>query len=580
MNILDKPTEFDGAQLSLPLYHRGHLSLFPGAKVWLCLIPGNNTYKQPTELIISPINHDAWGDLWRISLTLNERRGLVHDVFRILSANSFNIITAESATKDGMKLHSIEIVANAKNYTNPLDKSSEIRTSRQWEELEGLRIELLARLFDDIALLPNGEPRLRIRRIRGLLNAKRSYNEAVANYLNSASPAARPGVKTSKVLKLENNNKRKVVLTLPEDMRESIRLALGSSSAGGSKNSYLTISNTSERFIHIYFIKETDAIISPTIEHMDEIGALARITATIQEAGFNILTTLSRLYEWGAKARTEFVLQPPERFIGTADQKKIREHLEQALSSPELVHTYGLSIGYPVNYVTPFKTKKLRARGGAGRTVRKATTVKNDLQKGQLPVSEILDSKRRDLDRQRENRRIDKRWKDFIDAPVDDFLLRYDLLEQLEFDLKTLTDIDGDPRGTRKLFISYSFKDADLINQVKKMAKRQHFDVMIAKKLGKADTTREGILAIMQDCTHFIGIWTEEGGTKVGRGYYPSPWLHWEWGVADALGLKWRLLISNRINQQAWSRIAGSTPHNIFTTATFNDELKDALSLL
>jgi predicted amino acid-binding ACT domain protein len=567
MNILDKPALFDGCNIFLPLYHRGHLSLFPGAKVWLCLIPGNNTSNQPTELIISPIQHDAWSDLWRISLTLKERVGLVHDVFRILSANSFNIVTAESATKDGMKLHSIEIVANAREYTNQFDQTSEERSRGQGDELEGLRLELLARLIDDIALLPNGDPRLRIRRVRGLLNARRSYNEAVANYVNAE--AARPIVKTSKVIKLEKDNKRKVVINLPKDLQENLRLALGPAGANGTQNSYLTISNTSERFIHVYFIKESDAIISPTIEHLDEIGALAKITATIQTAGFNILTTLSRLYEWETKARTEFVLQPPERFSGSADQKKISRHLEQALSSPELVLTYGLRVGYPTNYVTPFKTKKLRVAGKVGHLGRQLAGRAPDFNKEQPPLSKIIGSKKREL-----NRRRDRRG-----ASVDD-LMRYHLLEQIEAEFQALADIQQEQRNRGTLFISYSFKEAELINHVIKVAKRLRFDVKVAKKLGKADTTREGILDIMEDCTHFLGIWTEEGGTKVENGYYPSPWLHWEWGVADALGLTWRLLISSKINEQAWSRIAGSTPHNIFTTATFEQELKDALRLL
>src|SRR2546426_46273 len=115
MNILDKPALFDGSTIRVPLYHRGHLSLFPGAKVWLCLIPrtGENQF---TELIISPIHYDAWTDLWRISITLNDRIGLVHELFQILADNEINIVTAESTTRERMSLHSIEIIANAKLY--------------------------------------------------------------------------------------------------------------------------------------------------------------------------------------------------------------------------------------------------------------------------------------------------------------------------------------------------------------------------------------------------------------------------------------------------------------------------------
>lgn len=567
MNILDKPAPFNGSNISLPLYHRGHVSLFPGAKVWLCLLPGNESSQQPTELVISPIKHDAWSDLWRISITLKERVGLVHDVFRILSANSFNIVTAESATKDWMKLHSIEIIANARLYINPLDQTSEERSTGQWDELEGLRAELLARLIDDVALLPNGEPRLRIRRVRSLLNARQSYNEAVAHFVDSE--AARPIVRESKVVKLPN---KRVVITLPKELQESIRVALGSVAKDNTTpyGRYLTISNTSERFIHVYFMKDTDSIISPTIEHLNEIGALTKITAAIQNAGFNILTTLSRPYEWETKAHTEFVLQPPQSFLAVTDQGKIKRHLEQALSTHELVNSYGLRVGYPVGYVTPFKTKKLKLKGNGKQIISNPTKNMSDGSEEQPSINKIISSKKRKLDRRRVNR-----GELSIDAR-----LRYQILEELELDLQGFPGPPQDGRKRGRLFISYSFKETDLISHVTKVAKRQHFEVVLAKNLGRAETTREGIMAIMEDCTHFLGIWTEEGGTKVDGGFFPSPWLHWEWGVADAMGLIWRLLISSKIDEQAWSRIAGSTPHNIFTTASFEEQLKNALRLL
>jgi len=210
MNILDKPARFDGTTISVPLYHRGHLSLSPGAKVWLCLIP-STTRHQFTELIVSPIHNDAWTDLWRISITLRERVGLVHDVFQILANNSINIVTAESSTRDGMSLHSIEIIADAKLYNGPLsDLSHEERTLSQVDELSDLRTEILALLIDDIEFLPNGLPRLQIRRVRGLYNARRHYNEAQTELGDSNKP--KPIIRETTVSKVNHN----VLIPLPE----------------------------------------------------------------------------------------------------------------------------------------------------------------------------------------------------------------------------------------------------------------------------------------------------------------------------------------------------------------------------
>jgi predicted amino acid-binding ACT domain protein len=558
MNILDKPSPFDGANIRIPLYHRGHLSLFPGAKVWLCLIP-RRRQNQFTELIISPIHYDAWTDLWRISITLRERIGLVHEVFQILADNGLNIVTTESTTRDRMSLHSIEIIANAKLYNGSLnDLSHEERSIGQLEELSDLRTEILARLIDDIEFLPNGRPRLQIRRVRSLFNARTYYNEAqvqARSGLNSQQPIIRETI--------VNKVDKKVLISLPEEVKQSLIQAMnpGVNTEGQGISHYLTVSNTSERFLHIYFMEERDSIIAPTIEHQDEIGALAKISAVIQAAGFNILTTLSRLYQWETRARTEFVLQPPHRDGARLTTEQMRRRLEEALSTGELIVRYGIEIGYPSSYVTPVQTKKLTIKPTL-------STDSLDLKRSRTEIRSaetVMSSKLREF-----TRRIQKN-----DATPRDFMA-HQLLEVL-IAMRATSSANTRRRGI--LFVSYSFQEAELYDRVLRLAKRNHFDVVSGKKLGRAETTREGIINLMATCTHFLGIWTPEGGTPVEDGYFPSPWLHWEWGVADALGLTWHLLISNKINDQAWKRIAGSTPHSIFSR-DFDEKLKDALKLL
>jgi hypothetical protein len=94
MLILDKPRPFSGDQLIVPLYHRGHLSLLKGTKIWLCLLPGSEPQNAP-EIIISPINYDAWSDLWRISVTTQERSGVVNKI--LLALQKLNVVAEEQA---------------------------------------------------------------------------------------------------------------------------------------------------------------------------------------------------------------------------------------------------------------------------------------------------------------------------------------------------------------------------------------------------------------------------------------------------------------------------------------------------
>lgn len=353
MLILDIPSDFDGVTIKIPLYHRGHLSLFPEAKVWLCLLPGVQGGQLLPEIVISPIDYESWGDLWRISITLHDRIGLVHDVFQILADQDLNIIAAESSSMERQRLHSIEMLVNANKYGS--DGGTEERSGGTVEELKDLRRAILARVLQEIAFLPSGEPRLKIRRVRHLFEAMHSFNEAKKE-MAYLTPAFKPVVGHAEVRRIEHHG---VTITLPAELRRSLLTALGTTKKTDKAGKYLLISNTSDRFLRVYFVKESDVIVAPTILHDDEVGALAVITGALQAEGFNILTSLSRLYKWGAQAHSEFVLQPPPD-LKKATTKAIERRIREALSTRELVQRFKVAICYPKNYHLPLRPTKLQ----------------------------------------------------------------------------------------------------------------------------------------------------------------------------------------------------------------------------
>lgn len=561
MIILDKPRPFKSPTIDIPLYHRGHLSLFKGAKVWLCLLPSIQKEQFP-ELIVSPIHHESWSDLWRISITLNERVGLIHDIFKILADNSINIITAESTSRERQTLHSIEIIVSAQEYGSPYnDGTHEERSNGDLEELTDLRREILAHLIDDIAFLPSGQPRLRIRRVRHLLNARRSYNQALTHVQRGR--ASRPIIKDTNVSKTASG---KVTITLPDQVKNHLfdwlKIAHSSGKASGR---YLMVSNTTDRFLRIYFMKETETVIAPTIEHQDEIGALAAITETLHNADFNILTSLSRLYQWGSLARTEFVLQPPEDLRVSGNIAVIKQRLESSLRTPALVDDYSVRIGYPENYVTPVKTKKLSLPVTSRK--RMNPSADSNLNKDRSTES-ILSSRYREL-----NQRISQ-----PNAVADD-ILKHQLVQSLIAEQKAIsTAKQTGVRGT--LFISYNFKEGDLFGVVLKQAKKSHFNIITGEDLVGAPNNRNGIIRLITRCTHFLGIWTHEGGHPFEDKFFPSPWLHWELGVADAFGKRWELLISDDVHPDAWRRIAAEKPHSIFKLSNLEQKIQSALRTL
>lgn len=566
MLILDKPRPFDGSTITLPLYHRGHLSLFPGAKVWLCLLPASETGMP--EIVVSPIHHDNWSDLWRISITLHDRTGLVHDIFKILADRSMNIIGAESTSLERQHLYSIEIMANAKDYSSLFDGTHADRSSGKVRELKDLRKTILARILRDIAFLPSNEPRLTIRRVQHLFDARRAYESA----MDKAPSGMKPVFGKSVVQKLsvdqrvvdDKKNRPSVLMNLPREMGSVLqRLRARQPHKSTPMGQYLMVSDTTDRFLRIYFV---EGLIAPAILHEDEIGALAAITGALHKAKFNILTTLARQYRWGEQAHTEFVLQTMQRLPAKQTTEKI---LESALSAPDLSH-FKLRLGYPDRYVGPIRTKRLhRDIRRPKKTSRVDSSALRENDGDDDSTEKIL---------AREQRALTKRIRQLNATPED--LQRFKLVSDLIKE-EAIAGIEGRKRIRNLLFVSTSFHDQKMLDKVRREAKAHHFEVITAKELaGQDPTNRKGIVRLIKTfCTHFLGVWTDEGSPAKGM---PSSWLYWELGVAETANppLRFELLISDKLKKASWERLVPEKPHTFYSGSDFETQLRKALKKL
>jgi predicted amino acid-binding ACT domain protein len=562
MLILDKPRNFGGSTIRIPLYHRSHLSLFPTATVWLCLLPGRQAGELLPEITISPIELDAWSDLWRISITMKDRVGLVHDFFQMLADNHINIVAAESSSMETQRMHSIEAVVDAKRYQgSSQDKTHAERSlDAEIDDLVDLRRFILARALPEIALSPSGKPRLKIRRVRHLFEAKQSLAQAEqdARLLN----AFRPIVERVDVRRItekigEREVTRGVVIDLPVDVSLMLSDALGTVNESGKPAKYLSVSNTADRFLRVYFIKQSENIIDPTLRHEDKVGALAAITDAMARNGFNILTALSRQYKVGSPAHSEFVLKPPPN-LRTSSEEEIRAKLKEALSTPRLINDYKIGVGYPKSYSESAPTEAI------------TRPVSGDEQSNPPADTDSLIRQKYLVLKERVNQ---------ADVSGED-KLRYRIARDLWAD--TAADSVSHETETaikRFLFVSYSFAARDVFDRVKEAAKDFGFEVITAAKLSAHKTTRVGVVRTMREqCTHFLGLWTEHGGIEVEKNlWWPSPWLGWEYGVANTTPLHSKLFISERIREDSWNRFAGEATHVIYSTVNFNEKLAEVL---
>lgn len=552
MLILDKPRPFRGTKLWLPLYHRGHLSLLSGTKLWLCLLPGTKVPSHMPEIIVSPINFASWPDLWRIEATVTEEVGVVHKILKVLRDHNINVLAEESSSIDRQRFHRVELIVDLRAYASISDGDTAKRSTGIVEALPDLCRALLAQLTQQITFMPSREPRLRISRMNGLHEAHRAYQIVHHQYINGQG--FRPTVEEARAEVVGS----KGWITLPRDILTSLSQAVNpippSEQRAEDGLSYLLVSDTKERYLRSYFVRPSDRLLSVTLSHEEKIGALSRITDILQRSRFNILTSLCRLYTHGGRAQYELVLQPP---LELTTNEAVRREFERILGVRDLLSEYKLEVSYKLNYKSPFGFDPLK---------------ESDPDQGDDPAVDLPKSVEETLERQVAALRVRMRG---AGASAEDSL-RSTLAGKL-LDEERRVRQNYIPR--KILFLSFSFgSSSEKINTVVAECEKLGFEVTIAKQLSEP-VVREGIIRKISESTHFLAIWGDEGAVKAGRQLWPSVWLHWELGVASAMGLRPRLLVSNAITSEAW-RVYPEVPHEIFESSLFLQSLRVVLEAM
>lgn len=110
----------------LPFYHRAAVGLFPGTHVFVVPLPSSN------EVVLTPIDPDTWGDLWRLEATLLDRPGAAKQIVETLVANKVNVLVHEGvteSTEQGQAVHQIFEILDLQRYANEIDGTTQERNS-------------------------------------------------------------------------------------------------------------------------------------------------------------------------------------------------------------------------------------------------------------------------------------------------------------------------------------------------------------------------------------------------------------------------------------------------------------------
>jgi predicted amino acid-binding ACT domain protein len=548
MIILDIPrktTRF-GKYIDIPVYHRTHLGLSHDTTVHYCLLPARAAPSDEVkgslpELVVAPFRFESWGQLWRLTTSIRDQPGLVHAIAETMARCSVDIIACESNIAEEEGMYHVEMIVSIPD-----------RHTR-----EVLEYTLLSRLLDGIEFLPDGSPRLRLRRVHDLWRVRQSFDRLKQLVDIGAQPALgfKPYVNHAHVelLAPQHGKPRRLRLKLPDEVRSILRDTV---SAGDDWGFHLRISDTKNRFLRVLFFRSADAVIHARIEHNDNIGALAKITAALKEGGLNLLTLLSTPSDSRDRAITECVVRSTAAM--SAETPAVKEMFERALASSPAAMTLDLNIGYPSAYAEPWDRQPLRHRPTSDQTADEPIVVTS--------TEDTIDG----LHLRRGN--LTQRIQSGLATELD--VNRWNLVNRLIGRYQQLT------RSLRRpvVFISCRF-ESEQLTAARQLAERLGCEVLTGENLERYSDISSGLVQKIGSCSDFLGIWTETSPSP-GSECWPSPWLLWELGAAAGLRINWRLLISSAISKKSWEMIAPAQQHTIFTRENFDTKLEIALAAL
>lgn len=530
MIILDSPRPIRNGELFIPEYLRGHLSLKSGTDVTLCLLGADESMKELgiTEMVVTPVKYDSWPHIWRIKARLRERPGVVCRALSVLRELDVNVLCEESTCMESGRVHSLEVIADLKNVR--LHPRAAIRNR---DPIASLENRLIACCFKDL-IMDGGEVQLRMEQLSGF--------EAAYEAHRNSSPARGEGSRAR--VKVRNGH-----ITIPSNLLSSIRSATES----GPRRAIRAIlaSETLDRLLRVFFPRADQILVPARISHSDKVGALATITEVLARQ-FTILTSFTRLHNQDGRNHMEILLSPVRSGSKFAAEK---QRLIRALRAPSLA-PFDIEIAFP----------KSSSQSTEEWTPVPVNTRTQNRRRDFRPVNEGLDEStgvilstlkhdiRKRLDRPSSHR---SRQED---------LARERLISRLQREEDTLVH-------NPTIFVSYEFSRAKYFATMQSLQGDHAFNLADGKDAFQTPAFREELVRRIQSADAFLGIWS--GGATVA-----SPWLLWEFGVAQAFEVPFRLLISKSLDPSLWSKMSNEIHHFIFEDLEFREQARKALEAL
>jgi hypothetical protein len=560
MLVLDYPRATSAAEpwIAIPPFHTGHLGFVPDTPVYIGLV---TPQKQHCELVVAPFSQD-WNYLASVTVTMRDRPGVVSRLATAFAALGINIETQESASVNHLDEHFVSLLVDFSSSPQlsalPRDTPAPVqRLYRSFESLFSLHDYRFIHLFESI-----------MTRCADVIVWHEISGQCLPSVSITALPVRPLGQRSNSVVsRAPGPLQAKVVI--PDDIAVTLRAAL----EVDDELQYISISDTDTRSLRVFFLHPSTvgSLFHIGVYHDSVPGALAAILTLLREAGFSLLTSLTRKQSKGRsvwEALVQYVgenveIPAPEGRVAhsppsPADLLWVEQRLNEAAPKVGNFAKYSVALGSP----------QYPKRGPAPtRPVEPGTSLHDhpepvkivsgphqpESQRMEVPsVATLIAQRRAQLETED------------IDADV-----------RVRIDELLTTILRRSESGARPIvFVSFPLA-ANRQGMVTKLIVRleEWYEVWCYDKPDGKMVLAEAI-RLIEESDYFVGIWHPDSAPKhrIRKSKDLSPWMPFEYGVARAQSKPNHIVHSDQLDESVWRRIDPGVAIPEYTTESFVDE--------
>jgi acetolactate synthase small subunit len=538
----------NAASITVPPFHTGHLGFVPGTPVRIGVV-NESPSGLHREVVVTPFTKDP-RDLAVVTVAIKDRAGVLARLVGAVAALGLNIEALESSSIKVLDNHSVTLVVDLSGALGnvPPDNPESTAARRLYHGYDSVfPVGSLAcvYLFESI-----------FAHCADIIEWKPIAGEWFPDIEIRSYPDDRT-LRKSIVQPLVADTERALHarIDLPSEITNELRPVVSSD----GQLEYLLVSDTTTRALHAFFMHPEHAkrVFHVGFFYDDVPGALATILALLREAEFNILTSLVRKQQQGRSVWEAVLQYQGEAEVPRGDTRHAHDPVTQAeiawicerivaahKQTKEEAIDCAIDVAPPTYPLRP-KDTHAAEKLSLSKLLGPSTQVPGAAPR--YKPAKLLKKQLKELNKT-QNHEDTEAAKRLVQ------LIQKRHMEQ----------------GQPSVFLSYPHSASELGKAVRKHMRRHWRIVRYQKPDG--EVILEQVIAKIEECDYFIGIWHHEEGSPGKAGTGISPWMLFEYGVANAAKKQTIVVHSDKLHKDIWQRINPGVSNPEYTETKFKSD--------